>query len=61
MIPSDEIIWVQIKLENGNEYYITSKKSRELYYVYRLIDGQAEKLGKATSPDILEEKYVLQT
>jgi hypothetical protein len=37
-------------LKNGNVYYITSKKIRDYYYLYQLVDGAAKKISKARCP-----------
>ena len=49
-IPSSEIVWVTRTLNNGNVYYITSKKSRDYYYLYKLVDGAAKKIAKSRCP-----------
>lgn len=56
-IPKNEIIWV--KHINGDDvYYITSKATRECYYIYQIKGGKAVKLGQSKSPLTLEEKYI---
>ena len=35
-IPKNEIIWVRRLTENGEVYYITSKESRDYYYLYKI-------------------------
>ena len=56
-IPNSEIVWV--KHINGDDiYYITSKPSRECYYIYKLENKQSKKLGQSKSPLTLEEKYI---
>lgn len=57
-IPSNEKIWVQIKTDNKRLYYITSKASRDMYYIYEIKDDKATKLGKGSNPQALETKYI---
>lgn len=56
-IPKNEIVWV--KHLSGNEiYYITSKATRECYYIYKIENNRAVKLEQSKLPLILEEKYI---
>lgn len=55
-IPKTERIWTHIITKSG-EYYITSKESRDYYYIYRLDGDRAVKLGKSRSPADLEKSY----
>lgn len=57
-IPSNEKIWFQRTTTNGKHYCITSKASRDIYYIYEVIDGKATKLGKGATPPVLEEKFI---
>lgn len=58
-IPKTERIWVQHTTGDGRVYYITSKESdRNYYYLYRMENEKAVKLGKALSPLDLENKYI---
>ena len=57
-IPSNEIIWEQITMLNGDIYYITSKENREYYYIYKKTDEGVERLSKDSSPLKLENKYI---
>lgn len=54
-IPSTEIVWVTITDDLGDEYVITSKSDRNLYYLYRLEKEKAVKLGKNENPLELEK------
>lgn len=36
---------------------LTSKESREFYFLYELVDGEFKKLGKARTPKELEDKF----
>lgn len=57
-IQANEVRWVKyLNDKNEVQYIITSKLSREVYYLYKVSDGNYEKLGKASSPRDLEEKY----
>ena len=39
------------------KFIITSKESRDFYYLYELVDGEFRKLGRSKSPKELEEKF----
>ena len=54
-LPSNETIWVTITDDLGDEYIITSKATREMYYLYRLEKDKAVKLGKNENPLELEK------
>ena len=54
-IPSSETIWVTITDDLGDEYVITSKVTRDVYYIYRLEKDKAVKLGKNENPIELEK------
>lgn len=54
-IPSNETIWVTITDDLGDEYVITSKATRDVYYIYRLEKDKAVKLGKNENPLELEK------
>lgn len=53
-VPSNETIWVTITDDLGDEYIITSKATRDMYYIYRLEKDKAVKLGKNENPLELE-------
>ena len=57
-IPSTEIVWVTITDDLGDEYIITSKSDRSIYYIYRLEKEKAVKLGKGENPLELEKKFI---
>lgn len=57
-IPKSEIVWMEIIGYDNNTYYITSKPTRELYFIYKMIDDKAQKLGQSKSPISLERKYI---
>lgn len=54
-LPSNETIWVTITDDLGDEYVITSKSDRNIYYLYRLEKDKAIKLGKNENPLELEK------
>lgn len=53
-VPSTETVWVTITDDLGDEYVITSKSDRNIYYLYRLEKDKAVKLGKNENPLELE-------
>lgn len=55
VLPSNETIWVTITDDLGDEYVITSKTTRDVYYIYRLEKDKAVKLGKNENPLELEK------
>ena len=57
-IPKTERIWVKRITEKGETYYITSKDTRDYYFLYKMEKDKAVKLGKAKSPLELELKYI---
>lgn len=58
-IPKTERIQVQRRMSNGDVYYITSKDNdRSYYFLYKMENDKAVKLGKAKSPLDLESKYI---
>ena len=45
---------------DGTIYYTTAKtNNREFYFLYKMVDGKAVKLGKARNPKDLDDKYIL--
>lgn len=58
-IPRNEKVWLQRTVEDGTVYYITSKQFDEsTYFLYKMVDGAAKKLGKSANPIVLERKYI---
>lgn len=57
--PKGEIAWVGYYNREGDALFIlTSKPSRETYFLYEVQpDGALKKLGRAKEPPELEEKY----
>lgn len=45
-IPKTERIWVKRITEKGETYYITSKDTRDYYFLYKMDGDKAVKLGK---------------
>lgn len=56
-IPSTETIWEHI-IEYDAEYFVTSKKTRDCYYVYKKEGNKAVKLGKGDTPPLAKKKYI---
>lgn len=51
-------MWVGYYTIDHNLLFImTSKESRDFYYLYELVDGSFKKLGRAKSPQELEKKF----
>lgn len=56
--PKGERVWVGYYNTNHELILIlTSKESRDYYYLYELVDGGFKKLGRARSPVELEERF----
>lgn len=56
--PKGERVWTGYYNRNQELMFIlTSKESREFYYLYELVDGVFRKLGKSRSPQELEDKF----
>lgn len=57
--PKGEIVWVRYYDENGILcHVITSKVTRDYYFLYEVSGGSLKKLGKAKNPTDLENKFV---
>lgn len=57
-IPDNEIVWVEyLTKEHESQFLITSKESRDTYFLYAVLDNGYKRVGKAISPIALEEKY----
>ena len=57
-IPSSEIEWVEyLNREHKPLFLLTSKESRDSYFLYEILDDGYKRIGKASSPIALEEKY----
>lgn len=56
--PRGERVWVgYYTKEHQLMFIMTSKETRDFYYLYELVDNKFKKLGKAHSPKELEEKF----
>lgn len=57
--PKGEEVWTRYLGASGKTMFILTSKlgSRDYYYLYELIDGKFKKLGKASSPRVLEDKF----
>jgi hypothetical protein len=57
-IPSTEIEWTEyLDRDEIPIFLVTSKESRDFYFLYEILNGGFKRLGKAISPIALEEKY----
>lgn len=57
-LPASEIVWATYYNANGELLYVvTSKRSRDNYYLYKMESKTIVKVGKADSPDELCDKY----
>ena len=56
--PASETVWVRYANSKGETIcIITSKETRDWYYLYDLVDGKFVKRGKAKEPPELVEKF----
>ena len=56
--PKGEIVWTEYSKNGKAIFLMTSKESRDFYFLYKVNDdGTAEKLGRGKSPIELEEKF----
>ncbi len=60
--PPGEVIWARYyNASNTLTHIITSKaNNRETYFLYAVADSKLKKIGKASSPPELEEKFFTQ-
>ena len=57
-VPRSEQIWLE-RHAGENVYIITSKENNmDMFFLYRIDNGRAVKLGKSKSPPELERKYI---
>lgn len=60
LIPKNERLWTTYRDEAGNvRFYVTSTTTRDAYIMYQTADGRSQKLGRASSPIELENKYCI--
>jgi hypothetical protein len=57
-ISSKEIIMTEIKSLKGETFYVTTTALRDIYYIYKIADNVATKLGSSKNPLALEDKYI---
>lgn len=56
--PKGETVWVTYRNTSEEiKFIITSKPTRDSYFLYELIDNEFKKLGKASTPTKLVEIY----
>lgn len=56
--PRGELVWTSYyNLLRELLFIVTSKPTRDFYFLYEVVDGAFKKLGKAKSPLELEEKF----
>lgn len=56
--PKGERVWVGYYNSNHElRFILTSKDSRDFYFLYEMVEDGSRKLGKARSPTELEEKF----
>lgn len=56
--PKGEKVWVSYYSESHElKFIITSKPTRDAYFLYELINDEFKKLGKAKTPTKLVEIY----
>jgi len=58
LIPKNEQLWTTYRDEAGNvRFFVTSTALRDSYIMYQTEEGECKKLGRASSPTELENKY----
>ena len=57
-IPLTETVWVTEVSPSGVTYAVTSKASRDKYFLYREENGKAVKIASAKNPLDLNDKLV---
>lgn len=57
--PKGERVWVEYYNQKKElRYIVTSKQTRDCFYVYELVNGTFVKLGRDKNPLVLEEKFI---
>lgn len=57
-MPKDERVWVSYRDSGGEPVFlITSKPTRETYFLYEVTPDGLKRLGKSDSPEELAEKF----
>lgn len=58
LIPKNEQLWTTYRDESGNvRFFVTSTALRDSYIMYQTEEGMPKKLGRASTPTELENKY----
>lgn len=57
-IPSSETVWVTTVSGSGATYYVTSKTTRDKYYLYVKENDKAVRIASSKNPLDFEEKMV---
>ena len=59
--PKGEMVWVSY-YNSSHEllFIITSKPARDYYFLYEVVDGEFNKLGRAKNPKELESKFAVE-
>lgn len=57
-IPSTETVWMTEVSQSGVTYAVTSKVSRDRYFLYREENGKAVKIASAKNPMDFNDKIV---
>ena len=57
-LPPSERLWLTVTSVSGAVFYITSKDTRDAYYIYVRSDSGYVRLGKGKTPPELENKFV---
>ena len=57
--PKGEMVWVRYCSSSGDTRFVLTSKTmnRDFYYLYEVIDGKLNKLGRGRNPSELEGKF----
>lgn len=56
--PRGELLWTGYYNKRGELLFLmTSKPTREYYFLYQLVDGDFKRLGRSKDPTELEKKF----
>ena len=57
--PKGEVVWVRYCSGGGDTRFVLTSKTmnRDFYYLYEVIDGKLNKLGRGRNPFELESKF----
>ena len=57
-LPKGEVAWIEYTVGGVPLFEITSKPSRDCYFLYEVLEnGTLKKLGRGRTPRDLEEKF----